>query len=115
MMVILMSTLARNVAGQTKKSVSTASLFLAWAVGNMIGPQVFKSNQAPRYFTGFAVHMGCYAVIIILLCALGWYLRKENRRRDALQVCFVYNRLIWSNSLWQLTAHFFIGGGLESL
>ncbi|KAK9379068.1 major facilitator superfamily domain-containing protein [Kockiozyma suomiensis] len=85
MMVILMSTLARNVAGQTKKSVSTASLFLAWAVGNMIGPQVFKSNQAPRYFTGFAVHMGCYAVIIILLCALGWYLRKENRRRDALQ------------------------------
>ena len=84
--VLLMSLLSRNVAGQTKKSVSTASLFLAWAVGNMIGPQVFQSKDAPRYFTCFSVHMGCYIAIIILLGALRWHLKRENNKRDLLQV-----------------------------
>ncbi|OQE15678.1 hypothetical protein PENSTE_c027G09092 [Penicillium steckii] len=83
--VLLMSLLSRNVAGQTKKSVSTASLFLAWAVGNMIGPQVFQSKDAPRYFTCFSVHMGCYGCIIILLGILRWHLRCENIKRDLLQ------------------------------
>ncbi|KAJ5116238.1 MFS general substrate transporter [Penicillium angulare] len=83
--VLLMSLLSRNVAGQTKKSVSTASLFLAWAVGNMIGPQVFQSKDAPRYFTCFSVHMGCYIVIIILLALLRWYLKWQNMKRDQLQ------------------------------
>ncbi|KAJ5775675.1 uncharacterized protein N7511_000686 [Penicillium nucicola] len=82
---LLMSLLSRNVAGQTKKSISTASLFFAWAVGNMIGPQVFQSKDAPRYFTCFSVHMGCYGCIIILLVLLRWYLKRENARKDALQ------------------------------
>lgn len=84
--VILMSMLARNVAGQTKKSVSTASLFVAWAVGNTIGPQVFQSKDAPRYFTCFSVHMGCYGAIIILLVVLWLYLRNENKKKEAVQV-----------------------------
>ncbi|CAI7597436.1 unnamed protein product [Penicillium pancosmium] len=84
--VLLMSLLSRNVAGQTKKSVSTASLFLAWAVGNMIGPQVFQSKDAPRYFTCFSVHMGCYACLVILLGVLRWHLIRENNKRDLLQV-----------------------------
>ncbi|KAJ5288717.1 MFS general substrate transporter [Penicillium angulare] len=83
--VLLMSLLSRNVAGQTKKSVSTASLFLAWAVGNMIGPQVFQSKDAPRYFTCFSVHMGCYVGIIILLAILRWHLKRQNMKRDLLQ------------------------------
>lgn len=82
-----MSLLSRNVAGQTKKSVSTASLFFAWAVGNMIGPQVFQSTDAPRYFRCFSVHMGCYGLIICLLLILRTYLKRENKRRDSLQVC----------------------------
>ncbi|KAK7203704.1 major facilitator superfamily domain-containing protein [Myxozyma melibiosi] len=85
MMVLLMSMLARNVAGQTKKSLASATLFLAWAVGNMIGPQVFKSSEAPRYVTGFSVHMGCYGVIYGTLIYLRFYLKKENAKRDALQ------------------------------
>lgn len=85
--VILMSMLARNVAGQTKKSVSTASLFVAWAVGNTIGPQVFQSKDAPRYFTCFSVHMGCYGAIIILLVVLWLHLRNENKKKEAVQVC----------------------------
>ncbi|CAK7217553.1 hypothetical protein SBRCBS47491_003198 [Sporothrix bragantina] len=83
--VMLMSLLARNVAGQTKKSVSTAALFVAWAVGNTIAPQVFQSKDAPRYFTCFSVHMGCYGVIVILLLILGWHLRKENKKKEAVQ------------------------------
>ena len=94
-----MSLLSRNVAGQTKKSVSTASLFLAWAVGNMIGPQVFQSKDAPRYFTCFSVHMGCYGCIIILLGILRWHLRCENIKRDLLQVMLqIFRYYGWSSS-----------------
>ena len=85
--VILTSMLARNVAGQTKKLLSTASLFVAWAVGNTIGPQVFQSKDAPRYFTCFSVHMGCYGAIIIPLVVLWMYLRSENKKKEAVQVC----------------------------
>ncbi|CAK7204676.1 hypothetical protein SEUCBS139899_007435 [Sporothrix eucalyptigena] len=86
MTVILMAAVARNVAGQTKKSVSTAALFVAWAVGNIIGPQLFQSKDAPRYFTCFSVQMGCYVLDLILLSILWWYLRRENAKKDAVQV-----------------------------
>lgn len=51
----------------------------------MIGPQVFQSKDAPRYFICFSVHMACYAVIIGLLLMLRWHLKKENRKKDNLQ------------------------------
>jgi hypothetical protein len=84
--IILMSMLVRNVAGQTKKSVSTASLFVAWAVGNTIGPQVFQSKDAPTCFTCFSVHMGCYGPIIVLLIVLWLYLKNKNKKKQAVQV-----------------------------
>lgn len=79
-----MSMLSRNVGGQTKKSIVVAMNFVAWAVGNAVGPQVFIAKDAPRYFTAFAVHMGCYALLVFVIAFLRWWLKRENQKKDDL-------------------------------
>lgn len=78
---LCLSLVSRNVAGQTKKSVVVATNFIAWAVGNSIGPQVFLAWDAPRYFIAFSVHMVCYALLLCVLVFLRWHYTKLNARK----------------------------------
>ncbi|KAF2397261.1 MFS general substrate transporter [Trichodelitschia bisporula] len=80
-----MSMVGRNVGGVTKRSVAVAMNFVWWAVGNAIGPQVFLDRDKPRYFIAFATHMGCYALLLLDIAFLRWYLNRENERKDAAQ------------------------------
>jgi hypothetical protein len=79
-----LSMMSRNVAGQTKKSIVIANNFIWWSAGNAIGPQVFLAWDAPKYFIAFATHLGCYALLIIVLITFRWYLTAQNRKRDML-------------------------------
>lgn len=47
------------------------------------GPQVFRNNDAPRYFIAFSTHMGCYVLLLLVIVFLRFYLRGINKRRDA--------------------------------
>jgi hypothetical protein len=97
-----MTSYPRNVAGQTKKSVAVSLNFIAWSVGNAVGkisqpslhpttqtnspplgPQVFRSNNAPRYFIAFSTHMGCYVLLLLVIIFLRFYLTRLNKQRDA--------------------------------
>ena len=53
-------------------------LFSAWAVGNAIGPQVFRSDDAPRYPKGFAVHIVMYGIQLLTIAVLRIYLLRQN-------------------------------------
>lgn len=75
---------SRNIGGQTKKTVVVTMTFVSWAAGNAIGPQVFLTWNAPRYFIAFAVHLGCYALLVLVLIFLRFYLIAQNEKRDAL-------------------------------
>lgn len=44
-----LSLVSSNFAGFTKKSTVTAILFIGYCVGNIAGPQLFKTNEAPKY------------------------------------------------------------------
>lgn len=71
-----------NVAGRTKKTwVSTTSL-MTFCAGNIIGSQIFRPSDAPKYLKGL---IGC-AVSELILCAFaaGWWVYYEwtNRRRE---------------------------------
>ncbi|EXJ61601.1 hypothetical protein A1O7_02029 [Cladophialophora yegresii CBS 114405] len=81
---LAMSMLSRNVGGQTKKSVVVTMNFVSWCAGNAIGPQVFLSWNAPRYFVAFSTHMGCYVLLVIVIIFLRFHLTRENRRKDEL-------------------------------
>ena len=44
-----LSLIASNVGGFTKKATVSAMLFIAYCVGNIIGPQFFLASEAPTY------------------------------------------------------------------
>ncbi|KAK1992901.1 MFS general substrate transporter [Colletotrichum falcatum] len=76
-----------NVAGHTKKSFVAATVFVAYCVGNVVGPQLVRSQSRARHYpelwTGL---IACYVVCLLAAAALYRILRAENRRRDALPV-----------------------------
>ncbi|KAB5593364.1 DNA polymerase alpha-associated DNA helicase A [Ceratobasidium theobromae] len=77
--VLLLSMITRNIAGQTKKSIVLTMSFIAWAAGNMIGPQVFQTKDAPRYRIGFTVHLAFYVAQIIVFFVLRLILVRRNK------------------------------------
>ncbi|KAL4795797.1 major facilitator superfamily domain-containing protein [Aspergillus venezuelensis] len=76
---------ASNVAGETKKSFMASAVFVAYCVGNIVGPQLIHSQQKadhyPDLWTGLII---CYCLTILFSSILYvlWY--RENRRRAAL-------------------------------
>lgn len=74
-----LSLVSRNVAGQTKRSVVVGTNFVAWAVGNSIGPQVFLAWDEPRYRIAFTTHMCCYVILLLNLVFLRWHYRRQNK------------------------------------
>ncbi|RYP02468.1 hypothetical protein DL764_005795 [Monosporascus ibericus] len=77
-----LSLMSRNVGGQTKKSVTVATNFIFWSAGNTIGPQVFLAREAPKYYTAFATHLGCYSLLVVVLFLFRWHLVRQNKKRD---------------------------------
>ncbi|GKZ61694.1 hypothetical protein AnigIFM49718_008420 [Aspergillus niger] len=79
-----LSIISSNVAGFTKRSTTSALLFVAYCVGNIVGPQFFYSSEEPYYPTGMkAATSGLALGAFFLVCLLGYYIW-ENKRRDRL-------------------------------
>ncbi|PYH49737.1 MFS general substrate transporter [Aspergillus saccharolyticus JOP 1030-1] len=77
-----LSIISSNVAGFTKRSTTSALLFIAYCVGNIVGPQFFLSSEEPHYPTGMkAAISGLAFGAFFLMCLLAYYIF-ENRRRD---------------------------------
>ncbi|KAL4791103.1 MFS general substrate transporter [Aspergillus venezuelensis] len=79
---LAMSLISANVAGFTKRSVTSVLTFVAYCVGNIVGPQLFLESEEPNYPTGMkgaisGLALGCF----FLFCLLFYYLW-ENKRRD---------------------------------
>ncbi|KAF2141017.1 uncharacterized protein K452DRAFT_251900 [Aplosporella prunicola CBS 121167] len=75
-----------NTAGSTKKIVVFAILYIGYAVGSLIGPQTFRSNQAPAYTGGVVAMIICYCICIGLICAYWAICVVQNKRRSSLVV-----------------------------
>ena len=71
-----------NVAGYTKKQLTGAALFTGYCVGNIIGPQTFKSSQAPGYHGAYIAMLVGYIVKLLSITTLYLYMWTENKRRD---------------------------------
>ena len=81
-MAILLSLSASNVKGNTKRAVVNTLYFIGYCVGCIAGPQLWKTNTAPRFFEGVVTAIGTWCVLILAV-GIYWYLcKKENTRRD---------------------------------
>ena len=79
---ILLSWPGNNVSGQTKRATCNAMQISIGNVGAVIGTQLYRSNDGPRFFVGHGVAAG-YLVGNVLVTSLLWMvLKRENERRD---------------------------------
>lgn len=80
--VTLISVYQANIAGHTKKTTLYGWNFVAWTLGNIIGPQTFRQSQAPAYIGGITAMMVCYVAAMALILTYMVVCRLENRKRD---------------------------------
>ncbi|KAI9036395.1 allantoate permease family MFS transporter [Aspergillus affinis] len=96
--VALLSMISSNVAGYTKKTTVAAFYLIGYCAGNIIGPQVFRPEDAPRYVPAEITIIVCWGVCLILLgCIWLWY-KKENERKARVRASPEYVRL--ENQEW---------------
>lgn len=62
--VAFLSLIATNVAGYTKKTTVAALYLIGYCVGNIIGPQVFRPKDAPRYVPAEITIIACWVRLI---------------------------------------------------
>ncbi|KAJ5247639.1 hypothetical protein N7468_002622 [Penicillium chermesinum] len=81
---LIVSWIVGNTAGTTKKSVSMSLYNAAVSAGNIVGPLLFTSKDAPTYHPGLQACLGifCALIVIVLLQWVNlWFLNKLQARR----------------------------------
>ncbi|KAE8872204.1 hypothetical protein P3342_002532 [Pyrenophora teres f. teres] len=81
-LVIALQLPASNVGGYTKRTTGTAVVFMAYCIGNIIGPHAFLASEAPIYETGVRTILGCSISQLVLALVLRAVLARRNSRRD---------------------------------
>ncbi|KAH0828316.1 hypothetical protein AYO21_07311 [Fonsecaea monophora] len=71
---------AANTAGETKKKVTTGALFIAQCAGNVLGPNLYTTGEAPLYHRGLLSNLALFVVLIGLYAAQVCYLLVLNKR-----------------------------------
>jgi ACS family allantoate permease-like MFS transporter len=80
--VALLSLIATNVAGYTKKTTVAALYLIGYCAGNIIGPQTFRPKDAPRYRPAEITIICCWVACLVDLVFIIWYYKKQNKRRE---------------------------------
>ncbi|KAK2598689.1 hypothetical protein N8I77_012081 [Diaporthe amygdali] len=80
--ILMLSTQLANTAGYTKRATSSAGIYVAYCIGNIIGPLVFREQDAPRYKPGFIVVLVSAAIAALLLLVYRYVCLQHNRKRD---------------------------------
>ncbi|KAK7897991.1 hypothetical protein LTR67_004623 [Exophiala xenobiotica] len=71
---------AGNTAGETKKKVTTGVLFVAQCAGNVLGPNLYTTGEAPLYHRGLLSNLAMFVVLIGLYAAQVFYLMVLNKK-----------------------------------
>lgn len=79
--VMLLVSIANNVAGYTKKVFYSSALMVFYTLGNFIGPFMMVPSQAPLYVGGMVGCIVANAVTIVLFLYARWDMARENRKR----------------------------------
>lgn len=77
---------AVNVSGQTKRAAAGGLQISIGNLGAVIGTQIYRTNFAPRYYQSHVVALAYLLANIAFSGFTWWYLERENRKRDAIEV-----------------------------
>lgn len=74
-----------NTAGYTKRVLRSCLTMVAFAVGALIGPQLFRQSDAPRYLhakiTLLVIECACVPWVLLVT----WVSKKKNAKKDQLE------------------------------
>lgn len=80
--IMVLSLVASNFAGMSRKTTVSAGIFLAYSAGNLAAPHLFIDSEAPLYPTGFRGMIASFLALIVLALSLMAYLIVQNKQRD---------------------------------
>jgi MFS family permease len=75
---------AINVSGQTKRAVANAMQISIGNCGAVLGTQLYRANNGPRYFVGHSFALAYLVGEIVVSSLLYFLLKRENKRREAI-------------------------------
>ncbi|KAK3902152.1 major facilitator superfamily domain-containing protein [Staphylotrichum tortipilum] len=75
---------AINVSGQTKRAVANAMQISIGNLGAVLGTQLYRSTDGPRYFVGHSFALAYLVGEVVVSSVLYFLLKRENKRRDAI-------------------------------
>ncbi|CAO3698432.1 unnamed protein product [Rhizopus stolonifer] len=81
--VMLLTAVANNVTGYTKKIFYSSSIMVFYTLGNFIGPFMMVSSQAPLYIGGMIGYIVANFLCILIFLFVRWSMIRENRQRLA--------------------------------
>lgn len=74
---------SQNTAGHTKKLCTTGITFVAQCAGNIVGPLLYTTEEAPYYRRGLVADLACWIALSILVLVTAAYLAFLNKRHAA--------------------------------
>ncbi|KAL6945152.1 hypothetical protein ACO0QE_002598 [Hanseniaspora vineae] len=80
--VCIMSNVASNTLGYTKKWTANSIFLISYAASNIAGTHTFIAKQAPDYVGGKVAMVVCYWAGVVVLGILYYVNWSENKRRD---------------------------------
>ncbi|TID01687.1 putative transporter [Colletotrichum higginsianum] len=81
---VILGLLSTNIAGGTKRSVASGWVFVCYCIGQIAGPQFFKSKEAPAYHNGIVAMLCGFILNLVLNQILRFIYVLENKKRDKL-------------------------------
>lgn len=80
--ICILSIVASNVLGTTKKYTVNVIVLVGYCVGNLSGSAVFKSNEEPTFTTAKNAIGACAVIQVVFLIGIFFAYYLENKRRD---------------------------------
>ncbi|KAK4330274.1 Major facilitator superfamily domain-containing protein [Rhodotorula toruloides] len=82
--VLLLALAASNVAGSTKKAITSGAIFVGYCVGNIVAPYtVFISEKSVKFRSTWIALYVSLGVVMLLSLLLRFILARENRLRQS--------------------------------
>ncbi|KAL3420943.1 allantoate permease [Phlyctema vagabunda] len=75
----------QNTAGDTKRKVTTALVFVGMCAGNIIGPLLYSAEDKPYYRTGLISNLAMFCFVEVLVGIILLYLKFLNVRHSRMR------------------------------
>lgn len=90
---------AQNTAGDTKRKCTSAIMFIGQSTGNVVGPLLYTTAEAPGYHRGLRSNLALYIVIVLLCVITSVYLFTLNKAHARRRVALGKSAIIIDESL----------------